>query len=181
MKIGLYGGAFDPVHVGHTAVASAAKNFGLDKIIFIPTGSMPHKKGCEASGEDRIAMLRLAAEGEYLISDYEVRRNEVSYSADTIEHFKAEYPNDEIYFIIGDDSYGYIDKWKDPERIFASARVLVYPREGLEVLPPAIGLDCEIVDVSSSEIREKIKRGESAAGLLKKEVYDYIKGKNLYK
>lgn len=181
MKIGLYGGSFDPIHVGHMTVAKAAKEFGLDKVIFIPTGNMPHKSGCAATAQQRVEMLRLAIDnGDFLISDYEIQRSDVSYSADTIEHFKSIYKNDDIYFIVGDDSYGYIDKWRDPERIFENAQLLVYPREGVEILPPAVRLDCERVDVSSSEIREKIKSGENVSYLLKKEVYDYIIENGLY-
>lgn len=177
----MFGGSFDPVHVGHMAVARAAKAFGLDKVIFIPTGNMPHKSGCAATADQRADMLRLAIEDEdFLISDYEIKRREVSYSADTIEYFKSIYKNDEIYFIIGDDSYAYIDKWRSPERIFKNAHVLVYPREGIEVLPPAIKLGCEKVDASSSDIRKKIKTGENVSYLLKKEVYDYIIERGLY-
>ena len=182
MKIGLYGGAFDPVHIGHTAVAKAAKAFGLDEVIFIPTGNMPHKKGCVASNEDRLRMLSLAAQSEgFIISDYEINRGEISYSADTIEYMKSVYKNDDIYFIVGDDSYGYIDKWKDPERIFKNSTLLVYPRDGILVYPPAIKLNCEKVQVSSSEIREKIKRGENVSKLLNEDVYDYITANRLYR
>jgi nicotinate-nucleotide adenylyltransferase len=181
MKIGLYGGAFDPIHIGHMAVAEAAKKFGLDKVIFIPTGNMPHKKGCVATNDERLEMIRLAIENtSFYVSNYEMRRECISYSADTIEHFKSIYKNDDIYFIIGDDSYAYIDEWKDPERIFASSTVLVYPRDGVEILPPAVKLDCDIVDVSSSEIRKKIKSGENVSNLLKKEVYYYIIEHGLY-
>lgn len=185
MKIGLYGGSFDPVHIGHTAVAEKAKEqFALDKVIFIPTGNMPHKKGCAASAEDRIEMLHLAVKPDendgFEISDYEIERHEVSYSADTVEYFKSIYPNDEIFFIIGGDSYAYIDKWYQPERIFKNSTVVVYPRNNEEVLPPAVKLNVAQVCVSSSEIREKINFGENVSNLLKKEVFDYIIENNLY-
>lgn len=183
MKIGLYGGSFDPVHIGHMAVAREAKaQYGLDKIIFIPTGSMPHKKGCEASGSDRVKMLELSFDCEsYSVSDYELLRSEISYSADTVEHFKALYPNDEIYFIIGGDSYAYIDKWYQPWRIFDNATVLVFPRKGEKILPPAKEISVEPICVSSSEIRKKIKSGKNVSKLLKKEVFDYIMKNSLYK
>ncbi len=182
MRIGLYGGSFDPVHIGHTAVAKKAKEqFDLDKVIFIPTGNMPHKKGCKASDEDRIEMLRLATDCDgFEISDYEVKREQISYSADTVEYFKSIYPDDEMFFIIGGDSYAYIDKWYQPERIFENSTVVVYPRNNEEVLPPAVKLDVLQVCVSSSEIREKINLGENVSNLLKKEVFDYIIENNLY-
>lgn len=183
MRIGLYGGSFDPVHVGHLAVAEKAKEqYNLDKVIFIPTGSMPHKKGCVADACHRIKMLELSFDDiSYSISDYEVNRNEISYSADTIEHFKSLYPDDEIYFIIGGDSYAYIDKWHEPHRIFENATVLVFPREGEVILPPAKQLVVEQVSVSSSEIREKIKLQKNVSNLLKNEVYNYIIENNLYR
>lgn len=182
MKIGLYGGSFDPVHIGHMAVAREAKaQFNLDKIIFIPTGSMPHKKGCHATGDERVKMLKLAFDNEaYEVSDYEILRTEISYSADTIEHFKAEYPNDEIYFIIGGDSYAYIDKWYQPERIFRNSTVLVFPRGDEKIIPPAKEIRVEPVCVSSSEIRKKINLGKNVSKMLKKEVFDYIMENNLY-
>ncbi len=182
MRIGLYGGSFDPIHIGHMAVAKAAKEqFLLDCVIFIPTGNMPHKKGCAASDEDRVKMITLSFEDEaFTVSDYELNREEISYSADTIEYFKSLYPEDEIYFIIGGDSYAYIDKWYQPERIFENSTVVVFPRNDEEILPPARKLSVEQVEVSSSEIREKIKSGKNVSNLLKKEVFDYIIENNLY-
>ena len=170
------------MHLGHMTVArEAKKQFNLDRVIFIPTGNMPHKKGCKASDADRIKMIQLCFEGEgYAVSDYEINRTEVSYSADTIEHFKNIYPDDELYFIIGGDSYAYIDKWYQPYRIFENSTVLVFPREGETILPPAKKIDVEPVKVSSSEIREKIKSGENVSNLLKKEVFDYIIENVLY-
>ncbi|MGM9550646.1 MAG: nicotinate (nicotinamide) nucleotide adenylyltransferase [Clostridia bacterium] len=182
MKIGLYGGSFDPVHIGHMAVAKAAKEqFGLDRVIFIPTGNMPHKKGCVASSHDRIEMLKLSFDDpSFEVSDYEVMRTDISYSADTVEHFKSLYPDDELYFIIGGDSYAYIDKWYQPERIFKNATVLVFPRNGEKILPPARELNVREVPVSSSKIREKIKMKKNVSNLLKKEVFDYIIVRTLY-
>ena len=181
MKTGLYGGAFDPVHIGHIAVARGAREYGLDRIIFIPTGNMPHKERCKATDDERLEMLSLVMEDGFEISDYEIRRSGVSYSADTIEHMKKIYPEDELYFIVGDDSYGYIDKWKDPQRIFENAKLLVYPRGGIKIMPPAIELKCESVEASSSGIREMIKRGEDVSRLLSKAVYDYITANGIYR
>ncbi len=182
MRTGLYGGSFDPVHIGHMAVAKSAKEqFGLDRVIFIPTGNMPHKKGTVANDEQRVKMLELSFTDEaFSVSDYEINREEISYSADTVEYFKNLFPEDELFFIIGGDSYAYIDKWYQPERIFAAATVLVFPREGENIVPPARELKVEPVKVSSSEIRKKINSGENVSNLLKKEVFDYIIENNLY-
>ena len=183
MRIGLFGGAFNPLHNGHLTVArTAVREMKLDKLIFIPTGNAPHKKETEVSREDRYNMVLAAIshEDKMCVSDYEIKRSEVNYSANTTEYFKSLYPDDELFFIIGDDSYNELDTWHEPHRITEAATLLVFPREGADVKPPAIKLPMEIVDVSSSEIREKIKMGKDCRNLLPKAVFDYIIDRNIY-
>lgn len=183
MKIGLFGGAFNPVHNGHMAVARAAiKSANLDKLVFIPTGNAPHKKESQISREDRYNMLIEAISGEekMVVSDYEIKREEVNYSADTVEYFKSVYPDDELFFIVGDDSYNNFDSWYQPHRILENSTLLVFPREGAEVIPPAVAISMDIVEVSSSDIREKIKMGKDCRKLLPKPVFNYIIESNLY-
>ena len=183
MKIGLFGGAFNPVHNGHMAVArTAVKELNLDKLIFIPTGHAPHKEETEISREDRYNMLLEAISGEekMSVSDYELKSEKVNYSADTTEYFKSLYPDDEIYFLIGDDSYNQLDTWYQPHRILQNATLLVFPREGAQINPPAVSVPMEKVEISSSNIREKIKIGKDCRNLLPKEVFDYIIKRNLY-
>ena len=183
MKIGLFGGAFNPFHNGHMAEAKAAiESKMIDKLIFIPSGKAPHKKEGTVSREDRLKMLELATENEpqMEISDYEFKRDTISYSADTVEYFKSIYPNDELFFLIGDDSYNQLDTWYEPHRIIKACTLLVFPREGAEVKPPAVEIPMEKVRISSSEIREKIKNGKDCLNLLPKCVFDYIIEKNLY-
>ena len=184
MKIGLFGGAFNPFHNGHLAIArTAMKEAKLDRLIFIPTGNAPHKKEGAVSREDRFNMLCEAIKGEenMSVSDYELKRDDVSYSADTTEYFKTLYPDDELFFIIGDDSYNQLSSWYQPERILKVCTLLVFPRNGAEVVPPAVKIPMEKVEVSSSEIREKIKLGKDCRNLLPKSVFDYIIKSNLYK
>lgn len=184
MRTGLFGGAFNPVHNGHMAVAYAAmKEAKLDRLIFIPTGNAPHKKETQISRADRLSMLEKALAGEknMLVSDYELNRSEVSYSADTVEYFKKLYPQDELFFIIGDDSYNQLSSWHEPQRIVSCATLLVFPREGADVVPPAISIEMDKVEISSSEIRKKIKMGKDFRNLLPKEVFDYIIKGNLYR
>ena len=103
MKTGLFGGMFDPVHRGHTDAAEAVqKSLGLDRIIFIPANIPAHKSRCGASGEDRLNMLRLATacNEKFRVSDYELKREEISYSYKTVEHFRKLYKNDKLYFLI---------------------------------------------------------------------------------
>ncbi len=184
MRIGLFGGAFNPMHNGHLAIAKTAiHEVNLDKLIFIPTGNAPHKKETKISREDRFNMISLAIEGEkkMSVSDYELKRDTVSYSVDTIEHFKNIYPDDDIFFIIGDDSYNELHTWKNPDKILGLCTLLVFPREGADVMPPAVKINMEKVEVSSSGIREKIKFGKDFRNLLPKPVFDYIIECNLYK
>ena len=183
MRTGLYGGAFNPVHNGHMAVAKAAIEAArLDRLIFVPTGNAPHKKETDITREDRYNMLLEATleEEKMSVSDYEIKRSQVSYSADTVEYFKTLYPEDELFFVIGDDSYNQLETWHEPHRIVQNATLLVFPREGAQVMPPAIKVTMERVEVSSSNIREKIKMGKDCRNLLPKKVFDYIIKRNLY-
>lgn len=184
MRTGLFGGAFNPFHNGHMAVANAAiESAKLDRLIFIPSGNAPHKKETDITRRDRYNMLLEATSGneKMSVSDYEINRSEVNYSADTVEYFKSLYPGDELFFIIGDDSYNQLDTWHEPHRITSSATLLVFPREGADVKAPAVPVKMEKVEISSSEVREKIKMGKDFRNLLPKEVFDYIIKGNLYR
>ena len=184
MRIGLFGGAFNPFHNGHLAIArTALEKARLDKLIFIPTGNAPHKKEGNVSREDRYNMLCKTIENEenMFVSEYELTKDTVSYSADTVEYFKTLYPDDELFFIIGDDSYNNLSSWYQPERILKSATLLVFPREGAKVEPPAVEISMPRVEISSSDIRKKIKLGKDCRNLLPKSVFDYIIECNLYK
>ena len=183
MRIGLFGGAFNPIHNGHMAVARAAIAAArLDRLIFIPSGNAPHKAEGAVSRRDRLNMVLLATENEEKmeVSSYELNRSAVSYSADTAEHFKSLYPEGELFFLIGDDSYSDLSRWHEPERIMAVSTLLVFPRNGVKVLLPAVEIPMEKVRVSSSNIRERIKSGKDVSDLLPKQVFDYIIEKNLY-
>ena len=185
MRTGLFGGAFDPFHNGHMAIcAAAAASAGLDRLIVIPTGRAPHKESFGADFKDRYAMTVAALEGMGIeVSRWEGDRDEVSYSADTVEHFRRELGRDELFFIVGADSYRDMDKWYQPWRITASARLAVFPRGGVDikVRPPAIAVNMEKVDVSSTMIRELIRRGGDPSPYLPAAVWRYITKYNLYK
>ncbi|MEE0867692.1 MAG: nicotinate (nicotinamide) nucleotide adenylyltransferase [Clostridia bacterium] len=184
MKTGLFGGAFNPLHNGHMAIARAAiESEGLDRLIFIPSGNAPHKEESRISRQDRLEMVKLATAGEekMFVSDYELGRSEVSYSSDTVEYFKKLYPDDELYFLMGDDSYNQLDTWHEPNRIFENATVLVFPRNGTDVKKPAKKIPMDRVSVSSSNIRERIRQGKDFRKLLPKEVFDYIIRRKIYK
>ena len=185
MRIGLFGGAFDPFHNGHLAICRAAvRSAGLDRLIVIPSGKAPHKSGFAVGFEDRYNMTEAALAGTgFEISRYEDEREEVSYSATTVEDFYRMYPEDELFFLIGADSYRDIGKWYEPWRITDIATLVVFPRGGMdiEVNPPAILVDMEKIEVSSTTVRNMIKAGEDVSPYLPQAVNEYITEHKLYK
>ncbi len=183
-RIGLYGGMFDPVHLGHLhAAREAAARAGLDRVLFIPAKIPPHKEnGCVAAGEDRLAMLRLAIrdESRFFVSDYELMRDETSYSYITVEHFAKELPAAKLYFILGDEAYNLLHTWKNPERIRELATFLVVTRENTPPPTDAMYVQIPKVQISSTMVREALRMGQSTRDYLPKVVEDYIQSRKLY-
>ena len=134
MKIGLFGGTFDPIHTGHLFLAEAARDkFGLDRVLFLPTPVPYHRGGVSVTPlEDRVNMTKLAIEDNpgFEFSDAEINIPGNSYTSKTLEFFHEKYPKAKLYFILGGDSLFSIEFWKDPERIFELATVLSCKREG---------------------------------------------------
>ncbi|VEU75450.1 nicotinate-nucleotide adenylyltransferase [Mycoplasmopsis maculosa] len=134
MKIGLFGGSFDPVHSGHIKIAEFAyDNLNLDKIYFIPAATNPFKKGKKiADSHHRVNMLNLALEnfkGNYEVSLFEIKRGGMSYTFETIRYFKNKYPNDELFFIMGSDSLAKFNKWEFVDEMVSKCKFVVYKRE----------------------------------------------------
>ncbi len=184
MRIGLYGGMFDPVHFGHLHVAKeAAERLSLDKVLFIPASVPPHKKnGCFADSTHRLSMLSLAlSDPRFSVSDYEITKAGTSYSYLTAEHFRAQFPCDELFFLIGDEAYALLHTWKNPDRIRACAQFAVVTREGTPPPKDALYIPIPKVEISSTMVREKLAKGEGAEGLLPENVIEYIRKNGLYK
>lgn len=191
-NIGIYGGTFNPPHIGHLITAECVReSIGLDEILFIPSYISPHKQeGEEFSVSDRFEMMQRAVDGNvnFKISDFEIGKGETSYSVTTVEHFKKEFSNAEIYLIIGMDNYLTFHLWKEPERILELATLAVmnrpnYPRKVNEVIgtKKTVFVDVPDIDISSSDIRSRIKSGKSIRYLVPLEVEHYIHKHNLYK
>ena len=188
MKIGILGGTFNPIHLGHLILAEeVCQKIGLRKVIFIPTNLPPHKNnGDIIPANHRLKMLRLAVKGNplFCVSDIEIRKGGRSYTIDTIKEFSRIYPNDQFYFIIGSDLIKYLNEWKDLKEIIAVVKFIVATRPGfpLKDLPDYMTtIDIRAVDISAFEIRECIKQNYSFRYLVTGAVRDYIIRKGLYK
>lgn len=195
-RIGLFGGTFNPIHIGHLTIAEEARiAAGLDRVIFVPSGESYFKDPLEiASREDRYRMTRLACGDVYEVSDIETRRAGPSYTAVTCGEFRRLYPEDELYLILGADSILEISRWRDPETIFRCVRVLAFTRGGqdgaalraeAERLREAMSARIDIIDVfsldvSSSDIRGWIAGGHAFRHMVTEGVYEYIRARGLY-
>jgi len=188
MKIGILGGTFNPVHIGHLILAEEAREkLGLDKIIFIPTALPPHKDNLNiAPAVDRLKMLKLAIKGNkyFTVSDVEIKRQGRSYTIDTLKELKRKHSQDELYFIIGSDLLKYLNEWKDLNEIIKMVKFVAATRPGfpLEEIPPYIKtLAIRAVDVSGFEVRQCVAGNKSFGYLVTDRVFDYIKKRKLYR
>ena len=188
MKIGILGGTFNPVHIGHLILAEEAREkLGLDKVIFVPAYLPPHKDTTDiAPALMRLVMLKLAARGNRFISvsDTEIKRDGRSYTIDTIREFKIKFPGDELYFLIGSDLLTYLADWKDLNEILTMVKFIAATRPGypLERIPNYIDtIPIRAVDISGFEIRKAVKLNKSFRYLVTEAVYKYIVKKGLYK
>jgi len=188
MKIGILGGTFNPVHIGHLILAEEVREkLGLDKIIFIPTALPPHKDNVDiAPALDRLEMLKLAIRGNkfFGFSDIEIKRRGRSYTIDTLRELKNKFTHDELYFIIGSDLLKYLNEWKDLNEINKMVKFIAATRPGypLEQIPAYIQkLAIRAVDVSGFEVRQCVKENKSFRYLVPDRVFDYLNKRKLYK
>lgn len=197
MKVCIFGGSFNPVHSEHVKIAlSAVKELSLDKLIIVPTFVAPHKQGVEVlSGNQRKKMLELAFEGSTNIevSDYELEKRGVSYTYQTIEHFKNLYSGCEHYFLMGSDMLDNFPKWKNPELIVKNAKLVLTKRKNgevddkksIETIKNLYGVTPKILSVygttvSSTKIRVYKSLGISLENLVPKQVEEYIDKNGIY-
>lgn len=188
MKIGILGGTFNPVHLGHLILAEESREkLGLDKVIFVPAHLPPHKDTSDiVLARHRYAMVKLAirANRDFIASDIEIKRDGRSYTIDTLRGLKKIYPLDELYFITGSDLLKYLDEWKDLGEIIEMVRFIVATRPGypLEKIPSYIKtVAIRAVDISAFEIRQAIREKRSFRYLVPEAVYKYIIKNRLYK
>ncbi|MFH1877362.1 MAG: nicotinate-nucleotide adenylyltransferase [Candidatus Omnitrophota bacterium] len=189
MRIGLLGGTFNPVHIGHLILAQECwYQLDLDKVIFIPAFIPPHKQiPRDISAADRLNMVRLALEGDgrFEISTHEIDKSGVSYSIDTIRYFLEKYSGSELFFLTGADSAEGLSTWKEVEDILKCVTFVIAARPGWEQNSPYEGSIQRIVmpgiELSSSVIREKIRKREPIDFFVPEKVVHYIRNKGLYR
>lgn len=198
MKIGILGGTFDPIHIGHLISAEYAREFlELDKVLFMPSGLHPFKVNDTITSSDmRVEMTSLAiAENPYFdISLIGVNRNDTNYTIDDIMDLKEENPNDEIYFIIGSDIIDEIEKWKDFYKLARLCKFVLFDRWGrdeeridekikeLELLYKLdiVKIKSPVIEISSTAIRNRKREGLSIRYMVPKVVEDYISKYGIY-
>lgn len=189
MKIGIYGGSFDPVHYGHLLVAQAAmEELGLDKLFFVPAAKSPFKTGTDlAPANARLQLLRLALAGKthYEVDDREIQRGGISYTVDTLGSFAKQFPTAEIFYLIGADNAAKLNEWREPAELAKLAQFVAVPRPGgaAAVFPaPFRGRTLKgfAFGVSSTEVRARAKAGLPLDGLVPPAVAEAIRDAKLY-
>lgn len=199
-KIGLFGGTFDPIHLGHTRMARAfADEAQLDAVIFLPAGNPYHKAAAQTAAGHRLAMTELAcaADTRFAVSDCDIVREGATYTFDTVQIFRQQFPQAELHWLLGMDSLLQLHTWKKWQTLarqiqFAVAqreggRLTAAPRELQEWLGGALAdgsvrlLNAPLTNISSSLIRGRLKNGESVEGMLDGRVADYIRAHGLYR
>ncbi len=189
-RVALYGGAFDPVHNAHLEVARRAlKQAGLDRVIFIPAAQSPLKAHAPlASDDERVAMLELATadESRFEVDSYEILKGGLSYTIDTVRHFRGRYPQAELFWLVGADQFEQLNRWHAIDALAELVTFLVLGRPGSSLRPCDIeGLRFFVVDAplmaeSSSEIRRRCGAGLPLAGVVPPSVEAFISGRGLY-
>ena len=189
MKLGLYGGSFDPVHIGHLLVARAAlEELGLGRLFFIPAAQSPFKPDSRpAPAPVRLQLLRLALAGwmDCELDEQEIRRGGVSYTLDTLRDYRKRFPKAELFYLIGADHASKLNGWREPGELAALAEFVVIPRPGetpAHCPPPFRGrmLKGFPLAVSSLEIRARLKAGLPVEPLVPSAVAEAIRAAKLY-
>ena len=197
-KIGLFGGSFDPIHLGHVEIAQMAiKEIPLDILVVMPAGKAPHKNGAFFSDELRLKMTQAAMadlnDDRIVVSDWEMKQAQVngktSFTVDTMRYLKKKYPGAQLYLILGTDMFNTLSSWKDPEIIAANMKLVLVNRRGeklykprrkkdsesANIYNPDVVISAEPLEVSSTDIRRRLTAGESVKGLVPDSVLRVLK------
>lgn len=187
MKLGLLGGSFNPVHNAHLVIATrAAEALGLDRVLFIPTALSPLKRPRDlAPARHRWAMLRLALRGNprFRACDLEIRRGGVSYTVDTLREIRRR-TDAELHLIVGADAVNLLPRWKESGKVLELAALAVAARPGHRTrpgMPKAHIVDVPLLDISGTDLRDRVRKGLSIRYLVPDAVERYIREKGLYR
>ena len=206
MPIGLFGGSFDPVHLGHLNLAKSAIDLiGLEQVRFIPLNLPAHREASLTRLEDRLKMLQSALRPPFFLDETEISRGGVSYTVETLQSFRDEYPTRSLCLLLGKDSFDQLDSWRSYDKLLSIVNIVVAGRPNSHNGIPAhlkstfesalsknvtslhtkkcgvlYFLEAPLMDVSSTKIRCNILKGESLMGLVSEEVAHFIEQKNLY-
>jgi nicotinate-nucleotide adenylyltransferase len=192
VRIGVFGGTFDPPHVGHLLMASDARDaLQLDRLIFVPAGAQPFKVDTPpvASAQDRLEMVCLAVadDAHFAVDDAEISRKGLSFTVDTLEHLAERNPGAAKFFLLlGEDTLAGFEQWRNPARIRELATIAAMRREGMEsavnkLAPGVLTVSTRRVDVSSTEIRKRLREGKTIKGFVPESVERFIEARGLYR
>ena len=191
-----FGGTFNPIHNGHLVCSRAVAGvMDATRLVLIPSATSPHKVGHAdmASAEDRLAMIRLAVADDplYEVDDLELRRGGPSYTIDTVRQLKASRGWDEVNWLIGADQVAALPRWRDPDALLREVNFVVMARPGWSfdwhTLPPVFRhlqdhvVEAPLLDISATDIRDRVRAGKSIDRLVPRAVADYILARNLYR
>ncbi len=190
MRIGLFGGSFDPPHVGHwLAAVDAVERLSLDRIDFVPAGQQPLKPaGHAATPSQRLGMLQamIADDPRFAVNAVEIDRGGLSFMVDTAAAYRASGPDDELFLLLGTDAASGLARWKEPERLLRLVQLVVLTRGAEQFTPAGLGRDALVVatrrvDVSSTEVRRRASEGRSLRGFVLDAVAEQIRSAALYR
>ncbi len=201
MRIGIFGGSFDPIHLGHLILAEQCREQAkLDQVLFVPNAQNPLKPdGASAMDRQRCEMIEFAIAGHesFYLSKVEIERGGVSYTVDTLQEIADNQPDDELFFLMGGDSLDSFDKWHKPEQILKLASPLIVNRPGADPIDlsklaaftepdrlksfESLLVESPMIEISSSDLRQRIGAGKSGRYQLPRAVEKFIQTQKLYK
>jgi nicotinate-nucleotide adenylyltransferase len=186
MRVGILGGTFDPIHIGHLIAASSVyEALNLDSVVFIPAGDPWQKRDRDLSpGQQRLEMVKLATENDerFQVSDVEIVRSGPTYAVDTVREWKRLNPSDELFWIVGSDALSGIPSWHEWEAFVSEVTIVAVNRLGQNDAVPFdfVSVDMPEVRISATELRDRFTNGLDTQYLVPKNVSQYISDQGLY-